>query len=144
LQINDVCVVSDLGIEIDSLLKYDTHINKIIGKAYSRIGVFFKGFITRHVPVLRKKFLTYVRSVLEYASYVWAPYLAKHIYALEKVQKHFTKRVPSLANLSHPERQAALDHEPLEVRRLRACSLIRSNRTELTSLTVDSPVDLPR
>jgi len=47
-QINDACVVSDRGIEIDSSLKYDAHINKIVGKAYSRIGVLFKAFTTRH------------------------------------------------------------------------------------------------
>jgi len=65
-------VVSDLGIEIYSSLKYDAHINNIVGKAYCRIGVLFKAFTTRHVPVLKKAFLTYVRPVLEYASNVWA------------------------------------------------------------------------
>ena len=113
-------IVSDLGIEIDSSLKYDAHINKIVAKAYSRIGVLFNGFTTRSVPVLRKAFLTYVRPVLEYASNVWAPYLIKHINALERVQKHFTKRIPSLSNLSYPERLTALDLEPLELRRLKS------------------------
>jgi len=44
-QINDACVVSDLGIEIESSLKYDAHINKIVGKAYARIGILFIAFI---------------------------------------------------------------------------------------------------
>ena len=35
------------------------------------------------------------------------PYLIKHINALERVQKHFTKRIPSLSNLSYSERLAA-------------------------------------
>jgi len=64
--------------------------------------------------------LTYVRPVWEYASNVWAPFLIKHINALEKDQKHFTKRIPSLANLSYPERLAALELEPLELRRLKS------------------------
>ena len=51
---------------------------------------------------------------------VWTPYLIKHINAIEKVQKHFTKRIPSLAHLSYPERLAALDIEPLELRRLKS------------------------
>ena len=45
-QINDACIVSDLGIDIDSSLKYDAHMNKIVGKAYSRVGVLFKGYTT--------------------------------------------------------------------------------------------------
>jgi len=79
-----------------------------------------QAFTTRHVPVLKKAFLTNVRPVLENASNVWAPHLIKHINAWEKVQKHFTKRFPSLANLSYPERLAALDLEPLELRRLKS------------------------
>ena len=66
-------IVSDLGIEIDSSLNYHAPINKIFGMAYSSVGILFKGITTRHVPVLRKTFLTYVRPVLERASNVWAP-----------------------------------------------------------------------
>ena len=69
---------------------------------------------------MRKAFLTHVRPVLEYASNVWSLYLIKHISALEKVQKHFTKRIPSLSHLTYPERLAALDIEPLDLRRLKS------------------------
>ena len=31
--INDACIVSDLGIEINSSVKYDAHINEIVAKA---------------------------------------------------------------------------------------------------------------
>lgn len=118
--IPDSNVVSDLGVEIDSSLKYDAHINKIVGKAYSRVGVLFKGFASRQIPVLKKAYTTYVRPIMEYASNVWSPHLLKHINAIERVQKHFTKRIPSLSNLSYPERLAALDLEPLELRRLKS------------------------
>ena len=50
----DSNIISDLGVEIDSSLKYDAHINKIIGKAYSGVGVLLKGFATRHIQVLKK------------------------------------------------------------------------------------------
>jgi len=36
------------------------------------------------------------------------------------IKLNFTKRIPSLANLSYPERLAALDLEPLELRRLKS------------------------
>jgi len=42
--INDAQNVPDLGVDIDCNLKYDTHINNIIGKAYARVAVLFKGF----------------------------------------------------------------------------------------------------
>ena len=112
-------IVTDLGIEIDCNLKYDTRINNIIGKAYARVGVLFNGFASHNLHILRQAFITYVRPVLEYASSVWSPYLLKHIIAIEKVQKRFTKRVQPLSHLSYPERLAALNLEPLELRRLK-------------------------
>jgi len=74
-------------------------------------------FYNKTCAVLKKTFLTYVRPVLEYASNLWAPDLIKHMNALEKVQKHFTKRNASLADLSYgPTLKpiAVLDLEPLE------------------------------
>ena len=112
--------VTDLGVNIDRTLKYDKHINNIVGRAYSRVGILFKGFASRSVQVLRQAYITYVRPVLEYASSVWSPHLIKHINAIERLQKKFTKRIPSISHLSYPERLAAINLEPLELRRLKA------------------------
>ena len=84
------------------------------------LALSLKVFASRQIPVLKKAFITYVRLIMEYASNVWSPHLLKHINAIERVQKHFTKRIPSLSNLSYPERLAALDLEPLELRRLKS------------------------
>ena len=104
--------VTDLGVNIDRTLKYDKHINNIVGRAYSRVGILFKGFASRSVQVLRQAYITYVRPVLEYASSVWSPHLIKHINAIERLQKKFTKRIPSISHLSYPERLAAINLEP--------------------------------
>ena len=37
-----------------SSLKYDGHINRIVAKAYSRIGILFRGFFNRNMVFLRK------------------------------------------------------------------------------------------
>ena len=95
-QINDACIVSDFGIEIDSSLKCDAHTNILVMPTH-RVGVLFKGFTIRHVPVLRKAFLAIVRPVLEYASNVWAPYLMKHINARKR---KFRKILRSVSPLS--------------------------------------------
>ena len=119
-QIKATDFVPDLGVYVDSQLKFGDHINKIIGKAYSRIGVLFKGFVSRNIAVLKQAYLTYIRPLLEYASNVWSPHLIKHINAIELVQKHFTKRIPLLSRLSYPERLALINLEPLELRRLKS------------------------
>ena len=55
-QVNASNVVADLGVDIDHVLRYDSHINKIIGKAYSRVGVLFKGFATRNINIFKAGF----------------------------------------------------------------------------------------
>ena len=118
-QLSQAQVVTDLGVDIDNYLTYNAHVNKIVGKAYSRIGLLFKDFASRDAQILKQAYITYIRPVLEYASSVWSPYLLKHINAIERVQKQFTRRIPSLSALSYPERLAAMDLEPLELRRLK-------------------------
>jgi len=73
--ITDAQHVTDLGVDSDCNLNYNrpTHINNIIGKAYARVGVLFKGFASRSLHILRQAFITYVRPILEYASSVWSP-----------------------------------------------------------------------
>ena len=111
--------VRDLGVTIDSHLKFDAHIDNIVGRAYGRIGALFRGFATRSIPFLRQAYVTYVRPVLEYASQVWSPYLNKHINAIENVQRRFSKRIQAIRHLSYGERLAVLGLEPLELRRLK-------------------------
>lgn len=82
------------------------------------VSVLSKGFTRRNGPFLRKVFITYTRPILEYASNVRTSYLIEHINASEKIQKHFTGRIHSLAHLTYPEHLAALDLDPLELRRL--------------------------
>ena len=52
--ISDVSTVCDLGVDVDSSLKFDGHINRIVAKAYSRIGILFRGFFNRDITFLLK------------------------------------------------------------------------------------------
>ena len=111
--------VSDLGVKIDNDLSFKSHIATITSKGLQRVGILFRGFATRSLPILRKAFITYIRPILEYNSSIWNPCLKMHIDAIENVQRRFTKRIPSLSSLPYLERLAILDLEPLELRRLR-------------------------
>ena len=122
--INGICIdasthVRDLGITISSNLSFQLHINNIVAKARQRVSALFRGFISRNLIIMRNAFICYIRPLLEYNSIVWNP---SHIYLIElieNVQRNFTKRIASLSSMSYHERLAALNLEPLELRRLR-------------------------
>jgi len=65
-----------------------------------------------------RAFLVYVRPILEYNSIIWSPSTARDIDAVESVQRRFTKRHPTLKNLSYRERLKCLNKFNLELRRL--------------------------
>jgi hypothetical protein len=116
--LSTVSFISDLGITIDSNLSFKSHISTIITKALQRVGVFFRGFSSRRLDIVRKTFITYIRPLLEYNSNVWNPSQKYLIDKIERVQRQFTKRIPSISNLSYLERLRVLRLEPLELRRL--------------------------
>ena len=82
--------IKDLGVLIDSKLRFVEHIAAVTAKAHSMLG-----FLKRNcksfddVYSLKTLYCSFVRSVLEYAVQVWAPYHAVHISRIERVQKHF-------------------------------------------------------
>ena len=38
-----------MGVEIDSSLKFDHHLNNIVTRAYQRINLLFRGYVTKDV-----------------------------------------------------------------------------------------------
>lgn len=111
--------VEDLGIHVNSNLKFSDHIKQICAKAKQRIGLLFKCFITRDATILTKAYTTYIRPILEYCSTVWNPICVESLVCLESVQKHFTKRIPDLPDLPYHQRCKRLNLETLELRRLK-------------------------
>jgi len=65
--------VNDLGILVDSRLTFNLHISNILSKATQRVGVFFRGFSSRHPALMKKAFITYIRPTLEFNSNIWNP-----------------------------------------------------------------------
>jgi len=61
----------------------------------------------RYIKILLRAYYTYVRPILEYKLYnsvVWSPILKYEIYALERVQRRFTKRLRVINLLSYSDR----------------------------------------
>jgi hypothetical protein len=117
--LSNVTVANDLGVYVDPNLTFKHHIATVIVKAHQRAGVFFRGFTSRSLDIVRKTFITYIRPILEFNSNVWNPTHKYLIDQIENVQRRFTKRIRSLSHLSYLERLSILELEPLELRRLR-------------------------
>ena len=73
---------------------------------------------SRDIHLLMRAFMVFVRSIVEYNSIIWSPSTARDIDAVESVQRRFTKRLPTLKNLSYRERLKCLNIFSLELRRL--------------------------
>jgi len=92
--------VKVIGVDIDSLLHFDKHIDCIVAKAYFRIGLLSRGLGSRNLHVFRQGYITYIRP-LRICINVWSPHLISHINSSERVQRHFTKRFIELQDLSY-------------------------------------------
>jgi len=93
----------DLGVHMDTDLKFTEHISKIVHTGHSRAALILKCFHTRNPDVLVKAFCTYVRPILEYCTPVWSPHNIGLVDKIEKVQRRFTKRIFCLSNLSYKD-----------------------------------------
>ena len=88
--LSNVKLVNDLGVYVDSNLSFKHHIATVVTKARQRAGVFFRGFASRSLDIVRKTFVTYIRPILEYNSNVWNPTHKYLIDQIENVQRKFS------------------------------------------------------
>jgi len=72
--LSTVSQVRDLGVIVDSSLKFDKHISLIVRRAQQRAGLILKCFCSCDKDLSMKAFCTYVRPLLEYSTPVWSPH----------------------------------------------------------------------
>ena len=109
----------DLGIWVDSRLKFEGHVAKSVSRANAVLGMIKQSFVYMDVPMLRQLYIALVRPHLEYGSVVWHPRFKKDIDILESVQHRATRLVPALRKMSYEERLKMLNLPSLVYRRLR-------------------------
>ena len=109
----------DLGVTIDSELRFEEHISAKVNKANSIVGLIRRSFAYLNGDLFKRLYTTFVRPHLEYAQAVWSPISQKLIDMLENVQKRATKMVDGFSNLEYEERLRRLDLPTLVYRRAR-------------------------
>ena len=114
-----VDTICDIGINVQSNLKYTNHCNKVIRNAHYSIRNIFNTFKYHSADFYVKLYVTYVRPILEGACQVWAPSIKDNIDNIEKVQRFFTRRLPGMKDIPYLQRLTKLNLEPLERRRMK-------------------------
>ncbi|XP_071160820.1 uncharacterized protein [Mytilus edulis] len=109
----------DVGVTIDSKLKFDKHIQTQVNKANQLVGIIRRTFKYLDYKSFCLLFKALARPHLEYASSVWNPHKKKDIETIENVQRRATKMLPNLKDLSYEERLKILKIPTLKFRRLR-------------------------
>ena len=109
----------DLGIYIQSNLKWDLQVRNCTAKANRTLGLIRKSFKYLNRDNLKLLYTSLVRPHIEYAVSSWCPYFKKDIFELEKVQRRATKLVPDLHNLNYSARLNELGLTDLKTRRIR-------------------------
>jgi len=105
-----------LGIWIKSSLRWDSHINCIVGTANRVLGLIRRTFGSKDPVVVKTAYNVSVRPILEYACPVWNPHLVKHIYSIESIQRRATRLICGSVK-SYSERLTELNWSTLELRR---------------------------
>ena len=119
VELEHVFEEKDLGVIVDSNLKFEEHLTEKAKKANIISGLIQRSFSHLDGKVFKTLFTSFVRPHLEYVSAVWSPHLKKHINQIEKVQRRATKRVNGFKNLPYDERLRRLHIPTLAFRRLK-------------------------
>ena len=114
-----VQVEKDIGVEVDAKLSFESHITTKVNKANQMFGLIRRTFQFLDSHMFAPLYKALVRSHLDFASSVWAPYMVKHVELIEKVQRRATKQIPELKGMTYPERLRKLRLPTLSFRRLR-------------------------
>ena len=114
--LNSPTIVKDLGIIVDTELKFNNHIFDIVKKANQRAILIHRSFLSKNTTNLLLAYTINVRPLLEYATPVWNPSQLGLINTIESVQRKFTKQLPGLSNFTYYERLQVLQLQTLEHR----------------------------
>ena len=111
---------SDLGVLIDTGLKFHDHIRTVVHKAGGLSYSFLKSTVCRSPHFMLFLLTTHIRPVIEYCSCVWSTGFVQDLKLLERIQRRWTKRITGMASLSYCERLRTLNLYSVQGRLLRA------------------------
>ena len=117
--LEDIEEEKDLGVLVDSELKFHKQAAAIVKSANSRLGLIRKAFASLDEETLPLLFKSLVRSKLEYGNVIWGPFFKEDANIVERVQRRATRMVPNLRQLEYADRLRRLNLPSMQHRRRR-------------------------
>ena len=112
-------VFCDLGLTVQSPISFKHHIDKVVSKAFYKLGLINRIFKNKTKFITTNLYKAYVRSSLEFSSVVWSPHTASSIDSLERVQRRMCRLIPAIRHLPYQQQLKSLGLLSLRARRLR-------------------------
>ena len=108
-----------LGVELQSNLSWNRHIDQTVKKANSMLGFLRRNLRVSNESTKTSAYRSMVRPLLEYCSTVWSPYTQEHIQKIEMVQRRAARYVTNRYHItsSVTSMLGYLEWETLESRR---------------------------
>ena len=110
----------DLGVLVDTSLKFHDHIRTAVRKAGGLAQNFLKSFVCRKPDFMLFLLTTHIRPIIEYCSCLWNMGYRGDLHLLESVQRRWTKQIESLEYLEYGDRLRALNLYSVQGRLVRA------------------------
>ena len=110
----------DLGILVDSSLRFHAHVRQIVAKAWGLVNSLLRSTLCRSDEFMRGAFVAHIRLLLEFSSSVWNTGYLGDSELLESVQRRWTKHVDGISDLEYGDRLRRLNLYSVKGRLLRA------------------------
>ena len=109
----------DLGVIVDSKLKFHIHTAAACKKANQMLGLVKKAYTSRDASMTCLLYKAIVRPHLEYGNTIWGPFFKEDMLRVERVQRRATKLINGLRDKTYGERLRVLQLPSLTYRRRR-------------------------
>jgi hypothetical protein len=110
---------NDLGVTVQCPVNFNLHVDKVVAKAFSKLGLINKIFRCSNKKNIVRLYKSFIRPIVEYSSIIWCPYTSNNINKIERVQKRMCRMLPNLKGLSYQNQLRRMGLLSLQARRLR-------------------------
>ena len=120
IELETVLSYKDLGIRVDSSLRFHSHIDAVVCKAGGLMCELLRSTVCRSVEFMLTLFASHIRPIIDYCSPVWFTGFLGDVRRLESIQRRWTREIAGMSLLDYPNRLRTLELYSVYGRLLRA------------------------